>query len=174
MIKYSQNHLDNSLFAFFSLPAFGPSAYDFWSWGVYARAGSGIGSSLNPTAYDECESDQGWLPDGIYGRNDGDVGSVVELWPNHGDPGDVIAGDVFFLGTKQCQRGGGPRFGLFIHSNGDENTPWGHLDGGRHFATEGCIKVSQATRARLVSMYRVAYGRENTRLTVMGPLTNWP
>jgi hypothetical protein len=94
-------------------------------------AGSGNGTS------NTCTSNAGWLPNGTYSpvthrvKTDGKV---------------VVRGNVWQLPNKQCNGGTTVRTELFIRSNGIDGTPW---DG--NYKTEGCIKISQNDRSRVVS-----------------------
>lgn len=123
-------------------------------WRVTARAGSGNGST------NDCASSQGWLPEGMYGRNDGDAKSRMEQqYKTWGDP--VVQGQVWFLDSKTCSSGSTTRTELFIHSSGIEGTAWNN-----NWKTAGCIKVSQHARTGFYDWWAAAYDRNNDLLTV--------
>lgn len=122
------------------------------------RGGSGNGSSS-----DECESNNGPLPAGYYGRSDGDPDSRFDfVWKDWGNT--VVRGWVWSLGGKMC-RGVAPklRFGLFIHSQGYSG--WSSTN----YSSEGCIKIDQGDRSAMALKYQNAiYDPGNSRLSVYG------
>lgn len=113
------------------------------------RAGSG-------TTTNECQTDAGWLPDGVYYPD--------FYYKNWGKA--VVQGYVWELGSKVCSNGSVTRTELFVHSSGIEGTSW---DG--NYSTEGCIKISQLDRysssgPSLRPFLRSAYDRDNESLSV--------
>jgi hypothetical protein len=110
---------------------------------IVQRAGSGNGST------DECASNAGYLPDGNYSNTDSDSRSHFTHYnKTWGNP--VVQGWVWDLGDKQC-RNGRYRTELFIHSQGTSG--WSDSN----YASQGCIKINQADRSHLSSMYRSSY-----------------
>jgi hypothetical protein len=121
---------------------------------ISARAGSGTGST------NDCYYNNGWLPEGLYGRDDNDaIARVEHMYKTWGN--EVVRGEVWFLDRKVCSNGSATRSELFIHSNGIEGTPWNN-----NWKTNGCIKVSQAARGAFAGYWWTAYDGENEQLTV--------
>jgi hypothetical protein len=126
---------------------------------------AGSGQLTVSGANDECHSNVGWLPAGPYGRQDNDDNSqVVHYYKTDGNT--TVRGNVWSLGNKYCtpiSGGWSARFRteLFIHSNGIEGTQWNGS-----YATQGCIKLSQADRATLVGLLWKVYDADNERLFV--------
>lgn len=136
------------------LNAYMTNAVDGKRYRISARAGSGSGSTNN------CATNSGWLPEGTYGRGDGDSKSRMErMYKTWGDT--VVRGNVWFLDRKTCSNGSVTRTELFIHSNGIEGTSWNS-----NWKTLGCIKVSQHARNGYMGYYWSAYQGDNDALHV--------
>lgn len=102
------------------------------------RAGSGNGTT------NQCTSNLGWLPNGIYSNRDDDPRSVFQFF-NKTSGSTVVRGWVWNLGDKWC--GSKYRTELFIHSQGYSG--WTNSN----YASAGCIKINQVDRADLAHMF---------------------
>jgi hypothetical protein len=126
---------------------------------------AGSGQLTGAGANDECHSNVGWLPAGAYGRDDGDSSSqMIHMVKTDGNT--TVRGNVWSLGNKYCHPIAGGwsaryRTELFIHSSGIEGTTWNG-----NYATQGCIKISQADRAMLVGLRWKVFDVDNDRLYV--------
>jgi hypothetical protein len=101
------------------------------------RSGSGNSTSQGTN---ECASDQGWLPNGLY--------TGVDAIQNKTDGLAVVRGSVWNMFAKNCVYGTN-RFGLFIHSNGPNNGSWTD----NNYYSQGCIKVNQVDRNNMAWWY---------------------
>ncbi|TQS45917.1 L,D-transpeptidase family protein [Cryptosporangium phraense] len=142
-VKNMANPLDSRLYLYYSKPN-DPQRYY-----IVMRAGSGVGST------DDCQRNRGFLPDGTY---------PVRQWNVPGTPHTTkttLGGPVWYLGNHLCHGNLNSRTELFIHSNGVRGTRWNG-----NYATDGCIKISQADRDRLLARWRIAYDTVHADLLV--------
>jgi hypothetical protein len=118
------------------------------------RGGSGTGHT------NDCTSNQGPLPDGTYGRGDGDSNSRFTFqWKQ--TSANIVLGFVWYLGNKRCNGpGSNLRTALFIHSQGFSG--WSPSN----YASLGCIKIDQDDRGYIANQYLNAVDNTNGRLMV--------
>jgi len=115
---------------------------------IRVRAGSG----LNDT--NECTTDHGPAPSGLYRRNRYDNSELTFYYKTESE--NIVYGWVWYMGSKRCNGGTGiERTGLFIHSQG-----WSGWEE-NNYRSAGCIKINQVDRAFMANAYRTAYS--NTR-----------